>query len=436
MAGRYTSWGRYPAIDQQGREWTDRHVPLPSVAGPVLPFGNGRSYGDVCLNPDGLVLGTRQLDRFLGFDAQTGVLRCEAGVLLADILRYFVPRGWFLPVTPGTQFATVGGAIANDVHGKNHHRAGTFGCFVEQFELLRTDGSRCICSATAHPELFAASIGGMGLTGFISWADIRLRRIAGNAMDEDVIRFANLDEFFTISGESEPWEYTVAWVDCVAKGAALGRGLFMRANHADADIAWKKKPLSMPLTPPFSLVNNLSLRAFNALYYRRQGPDRLSHRVHYDPYFYPLDSIGHWNRMYGPRGFLQYQCAIPMAIGRDAIADILQRIARSGSGSFLAVLKIFGDVKSPGLLSFPMPGVTLALDFPNRGEATQRLFASLDEVVVAAGGRMYPAKDAHMDARLFQAFYPQWQQLETLRDPGIMSGFWKRVSATGGKAHG
>ncbi len=433
MAGRYRSWGGYPAIDQQGRELPDRFSCLPATQGLLLPFGNGRSYGDVCLLPGGEVVGSRRLDRFMAFDPDSGVLRCEAGVLLADILQHFVPRGWFLPVTPGTQYITVGGAIANDVHGKNHHQAGTFGRFVDGFELLRTDGSRLLCTATGNPELYRATIGGMGLTGFITWADLRLRRIGGNAMDEEVLRFRTLDDFFAISADSGQHEYTVAWVDCTARGSSLGRGLFMRANHADADVPLRRRRLSVPFTPPFSLVNGLSLRAFNALYYRKPVPAGRSHRVHFDPYFYPLDSITHWNRMYGPKGFLQYQCVVPMDAGPAAVRAMLQRIADSGTGSFLAVLKVFGSIASPGLVSFPMPGVTLALDFPNHGETTQHLFAQLDAIVAAEGGRFYPAKDAHVGPRQFQASYPQWEQLERLRDPGIQSGFWARVSGKGGE---
>ncbi|HEY9036676.1 MAG TPA: FAD-binding oxidoreductase [Pseudomonadales bacterium] len=431
----FCSWGNYPATAQHGVLLANRHSALPVDQGSLLPFGNGRSYGDVCLNPGGAVVGSRQLNRFMAFDESSGVLRCEAGILLADILHCFVPKGWFLPVTPGTKYVSVGGAIANDVHGKNHHAVGTFGCFVEGFELLRTDGSRQYCSLQQNEALYRASIGGMGLTGFITWADIRLRRVSGSTMNEETIRFSRLDDFFSVSADSASHEYTVAWVDCAASGESLGRGLFMRANHADTEniaVKAKQRSLSVPVMPPVSLVNNWSLRAFNALYYRAPRQNRVSRQVHYDPYFYPLDSIANWNRMYGPKGFLQYQCAIPTDAGKEAIRAILKRIANSGTGSFLAVLKVFGDIASPGLVSFPMPGVTLALDFPNHGEKTQMLFKRLDEIVDAAGGRFYSAKDAHVSAQQFQAAYPAWEQLEALRDPGIMSGFWARVSGKAG----
>jgi len=430
MANGFSSWGRYPAVIQDGSFLQDRFASLPSTSRTMLPYGNGRSYGDVCLNPGGIVVSGQRLDRFIAFDEAAGVLRCEAGVLLADILSVFVPRGWFLPVTPGTKFASVGGSIANDVHGKNHHTAGTFGCFVKGFELLRTDGSRCYCSETSHPDLYRATIGGMGLTGFIVWADIALKRIPGAGMDEEVIRFPSLKEFFRISEESEGHEYTVAWVDGAASGPSLGRGLFMRANHSSQPVPAHRKglPLFVPFTPPLSLVNAFSLKAFNALYYRQYWQDEVCRTVHYDPYFYPLDGIGHWNRMYGPKGFLQYQCVVPLDSGYESIHAMLKCIADSGMGSFLAVLKVFGDKVSPGLVSFPMPGVTLAMDFPNKGDKTLALFSRLDAIVNAEGGRLYPAKDAHVSAAMFQKSYPQWERLESLRDPGIMSGFWARVS--------
>lgn len=432
---RFQSWGRYPAIRQEGSFLLSRHDVLPIPVSTLLPFGNGRSYGDVCLNPDGIVLSSQKLDRFIHFDKKNGVLRCEAGVLLADVLRCFVPQGWFLPVTPGTKYVSVGGAIANDVHGKNHHTAGTFGCVVEGFELLRTDGTRCYCSLHENADLFHGTIGGMGLTGFITWADIRLRKITTPVMDEEIIRFSSLLDFFAIAEDSPAYEYTVAWVDCAATGGSLGRGLFMRANHSSSQGSarpLRKLSLSVPLTPPCSLVNRWSLKAFNAAYYNRYRVEKTVRKIHYDPYFYPLDGIANWNRMYGPRGFLQYQCVVPMAVGKSAIESILKRIASSGMGSFLAVLKEFGALPSPGLVSFPMPGVTLALDFPNQGEKTLALFKQLDEVVDAEGGRIYPAKDAHVSAAQFQAAYPQWEALESIRDPGIMSGFWSRVSDRSG----
>ena len=395
----------------------------------MLPYGNGRSYGDACLNDGGTLLHTRGLDRYIAFDPASGILRCEAGVLFADILDFAVPRGWFLPVTPGTRFITVGGAIANDVHGKNHHGAGTFGEHLLRFELLRSDGTRIECSPTQHADLYSATIAGLGLTGLIVWAEFRLLRIASPWMAQETRRFANLGEFFALSAQSErDYAYTVAWIDCAANGDSFGRGLFFRANHAPVTAATRtprQRRLAVPFTPPFSLINGLSLRAFNELYFRRAREGNAI--VHYEPYFYPLDAVGEWNRIYGPRGFLQYQCVVPPAAAEAAVTELLKRIAASGTGSFLAVLKVFADRAPAGILSFPRAGTTLALDFPNRGAATFSLLDRLDDIVAAAGGAVYPAKDARMSGVRFRQYFPHWQSMLPRIDPKFSSGFWRRV---------
>jgi FAD/FMN-containing dehydrogenase len=380
-----------------------------------------------------VLLDARGLDRYIAFDPGTGILRCEAGVLLSEILELTVPRGWFLAVTPGTKLVTVGGAIANDVHGKSHHRMGTFGCHVRQFELLRSDGTHLLCSPTENPEWYQATIGGLGLTGLILWAEIALKPIANPYIDLETIRYGHLDEFFQLSSESDrDFEYTVSWIDCLARGRSLGRGLFMRANHAAALCPDRPRAphrgFTFPVEPPLSLVNGVTLRAFNFLYYHRQLKKQQRAIVHYDPFFYPLDAIRQWNRLYGRRGFLQYQCVVPFREGAASLQEILGRIAAAGSGSFLAVLKVFGDIASPGLLSFPRPGITLALDFPNRGRKTLDLLESLDEVVRRAGGAVYPAKDARMSRYSFQQYFPQWEMLQRYRDPHFSSSFWRRVT--------
>ena len=427
------SWGRL------GR-WPHTLQPLAGHALPALPLaagqtglahGMGRSYGDVCLNPGGTLWLARGRDRLLGWDESAGLLTCESGVLLQDIQRLMAPRGWLLPVTPGTQIVTVGGAIANDVHGKNHHVAGTFGDHVTALELLRTDGARLRCGPDLEPGWFAATVGGLGLTGFITQATLRLRRVEGPWLDAETIAYHGLDEFFRLSDSSEAgWEHTVAWVDCL--DARSARGIFMRANASAARQGPlpKSRTWRMPLTPPVSLVNGLSLRAFNAAYYRLQQGSAGRKLAHYEPFSYPLDSIHEWNRMYGPRGFYQYQCVLPRAAGQSGIAAMLERIAASGQGSFLAVLKTFGDRAAPGLLSFARPGVTLALDFPNRGAATLALFERLDEVVAQAGGALYPAKDARMPRQLFEQGYPRWREFAAYRDPGIDSAFARRVMSS------
>ncbi len=429
----YVSWGRYPkAIPAAVHRvhWTDEL--LPNTTCSLLPYGNGRSYGDSCLNDGGVLLDMRDLNRMLSFDRSTGVLRCEAGVLLADILVLAVPMGWFLPVTPGTRFVTVGGAIANDVHGKNHHRTGTFGQHVLGMALRRSDRGIVLCSATENTELFHATIGGLGLTGVILWAEIRLRPIANHAVDSETIRFPNLDAFFDLSSESDrDYEYTVAWVDCLARGNALGRGLFMRGSHAAPQErlpAPSGRTRSFPVDMPFPLVNAWSLRAFNNLYYRKQLARVHRSITHYKSFFFPLDNILHWNRLYGRRGFLQYQCVVSPESAKESVRALLEAIATARSGSFLSVLKVFGNRFSPGLLSFPRPGVTLALDFPNQGRRTLDLLDQLDRIVASAGGAVYPAKDARMSGEHFLQYFPRWKEFQRHIDPRFSSSFWRRIT--------
>jgi len=436
-----SSWGnlvRSSSTVYGLRSRSDAFPAIP-VGSTILPYGNGRSYGDSCLNPDGALLLTRSMDRFIAFDRDAGLITCEAGVLLADILQLTIPTGWFLAVVPGTSAVTVGGAIANDVHGKNHHRAGTFGRHVREFELLRSDGQRLTCSPERNADWFGATIGGLGLTGLITCAQLQLRRVAGAEMELEVIRFANLDEFFRLSEVSDQnFEYTVAWIDCLSRGRSLGRGLLQRANHSVSPVEHPKHRLghlAVPFTPPFSLVNTATLRLFNFLYYHRPRTKR-RHREHFQSFFFPLDSVANWNRLYGPRGFYQYQCVIPGQAGPEMTTELLEKIAQSGQGSFLAVLKQFGSLTSPGMLSFPQCGVTLALDFPNTGARIERLFTQLDEIVAAAGGRLYPAKDARMPAELFRNSYPRWSEFERYVDPAFSSGFWRRVAQGEVVVHG
>lgn len=430
MTQQISSWGRLGRYPHQTHSLVSGRRALPGFEGSCtgLAYGNGRSYGDVCLNPaNGLWL-TKGLDRFLSFDPNTGVLACEAGVLLRDIQRLLVPRGWMLPVTPGTQLITVGGAIANDVHGKNHHRLGSFGDHVLQIVLQRTDGEAIVCGPSDKPEWFAATVGGLGLTGVMLQAQLQLRRVQGAWLATETLPYANLASFFKLADDSEAsWEHTVSWIDCISGGG--GRGIFMRGNHVagHAGLAPKGKPLTVPLVPPVSLVNRLSLRPFNAAYYHLQAAKAGQSLAHYEKFFYPLDNIHEWNRIYGPRGFYQYQSVMPRQVGADAVQAMLAEIARSGDGSFLAVLKTFGDRQALGMLSFPQPGVTLALDFPNKGERTLQLFARLDAIVREAGGRIYAAKDARMPRDLFEAGYPRLAEFNQYRDPGISSALSRRL---------
>lgn len=393
-----------------------------------LPFGMGRSYGDSCLNPGGSLWMTNNLSRFLSFNPVDGVLRCEAGIQLRDIQDVMIPKGWALPVTPGTQFVTVGGAIANDVHGKNHHVSGSFGNHLLSFHLIRTDGTVIVCAPDQNSDWFEATVGGLGLTGLIVQVELKLKRISGPWLDTEAIPFSSLDTFFQLSDESERrWEYTVSWIDCLHKGST--RGIFMRANHV-ASLGQEEPNASkrtMPIVPPFSLVNRFTLQAFNTAYYELKKRNSGRKLIHYKPFFYPLDNILEWNRIYGPRGFYQYQMVVPRDQGYDSVAEVLAAIAASGQGSFLAVLKTFGNQRSRGMLSFPQPGVTLALDFPNNGSKTHALFTRLDAIVRRAKGRLYLAKDARMSRDFFEECYPNFSKFINFRDPGISSSISRRL---------
>jgi len=425
---KVSSWGRLSALPHEVIELADRDRLASSLAAhrPGIAFGLGRSYGDECLNPQGVLWSTASLDRLISFDEASGRLVCEAGVRLLDIQRLMIPRGWSLPVVPGTQLVTVGGAIANDVHGKNHHRAGTFGDHVTALRLHRTDGETIDCGPAERQDWFAATVGGLGLTGVIGQAELQLRRTPGPWLEAQTLPFRGLDAFFELSSTSETeWEHTVSWIDCTS-GADV-RGLFMRANsvaHARPTKIARQK--NFPFTPPVSLVNRLTLRALNETYYAVHSRQAGRRVVHYEPFLYPLDGIGQWNRLYGPKGFYQYQCVVPPASGRQAVQEMLVAIARAGEGSILAVLKTFGDRTPPGLLSFVAPGVTLALDFQNRPGVLQ-LFERLDAIVRTAGGRLYPAKDARMSREMFEATYPRLGEFVAYRDPGIGSAMSRRL---------
>jgi FAD/FMN-containing dehydrogenase len=412
--------------------WRSDPLPLDGIEAAVLPYACGRSYGDSCLNAGGVLLDVSQLDRLIAFDRERGILRCEAGATLAEILDLIVPHGWFLPVVPGTRWVSLGGAIANDIHGKNHHRAGTFGTHVTRLELARSGGERIVCAP--GDDLFQATIGGLGLTGVILWAEIRLKRVPGPGIAGEQIRFPDLAGFFALAEEDQSFEYTVAWVDCLARGARLGRGIYMRGDHAPLERGTVSPLVAsrwrVPVDMPDGLINGLTVRLFNQAYYRAQLGTRRRIMIRYAPFFFPLDGIADWARLYGPRGFVQYQCVVPEAPGGEPIRTILRRISRSGQPASLAVLKRFGGLKSPGLLSFPREGITLAVDFAFRGSTTLALLDELDAIVRDANGAVYPAKDARMSPASFRAFFPAHERLEAHRDPRFSSSFWRRVHAS------
>ena len=432
----HESWGRYPSARQEVIPLNWSKDSWPATEKKVLPRGLGRSYGDCCLNDDGVLLETTPLDRLLDFNPSTGILTCESGVTLAEIIRVFSPRGYFPPVVPGTKFVTVGGAIANDVHGKNHHQAGTFGCHVKSLALRRSSGEILACSAESNPELFAATIGGLGLTGVILRAEIILKPIASSVIEVESVRFEDFDSFWDLAVASEQtYEYTVAWMDCLPGRPC--RGLFLRGDHADgepgipvsAPAAIADSLFEVPDVIPDFLMNSWTMRAFNFAYFHRQTSRLSRKRVGVDPFFFPLDAVGSWNRLYGTRGFLQHQCVIPQDENRSSARRILGYIKGCSDRVFcsLAVVKTFGDRRSPGILSFPRKGITFALDFPADRRETFALLDRIDGIVRDSGGAIYPAKDARMSPETFRASFPRWKEFARQIDPAFSSGFWRRV---------
>ncbi len=394
-----------------------------------LAVGNGKSYGDSAQSDSGILVRSRESARILSFDAQSGILKAEPGVTLGEIILHIGPHGWFPPVTPGTKHVTLGGAIANDVHGKNHHRRGSFGAHVISFDLLRSDGVTRRCSAQEHMNLFQATIGGFGLTGMILSATVQLMKVGSADVAEQVTSFKSLEEYLALAEEADQAnEYSVAWLDQLNAG---GRGLLMTANHAETGsfAPHPSKPkLTVPFQPPLNCLNGLSLSAFNALYFNSKGRNRGVKTSAYDGFFYPLDQVGNWNFLYGPKGLYQHQSVIPFDAAVSALPQLLSASRKAGQASFLTVLKRFGTMASPSLTPFARPGYTLTLDFPNRGAKTLALLAELDRITVDAGGAVNAYKDARMSAQTFAASYPNWRQLEALRDPAFVSDFWLRTA--------
>jgi decaprenylphospho-beta-D-ribofuranose 2-oxidase len=415
-----SGWGRFPMRDCKtlGLRETGEIGQLLAQTRCLIPRGNGRAYGDAALNPDTTLL-MGACDRFLEFDTCNGIVECEAGLLLSDLLEVAVPRRWFPPVVPGTKFVTIGGLIAADVHGKNHHVDGSFGRHVESLRLAMADGAIVNCSRSENSEIFAATFGGMGLTGVILSARIRLRRIASSMIDESVIRAPSLDVLLELFNEHRTATYSVAWIDCLSGGRYFGRGVLMLGEHAGADAApssigsprfKRRSALSVPIELPISPLNRWSIKIFNELYYRLQTPRR--RLTHYDRFFFPLDGVDNWNRLYGRHGFIQYQCVIRENESPRALRSILTIIREMGLGSFLSVLKKLGATTR--FLSFPMEGYTITLDFPVSAITTKAL-ARLDAVVAEHSGRIYLAKDARAPQALIEQGYPEIEAFRALR---------------------
>lgn len=409
---KLTSWGKYPVIESTvNAPLTAQNLSKSEFIG--TPRGLGRSYGDSALSEK--IIATTHLNHFISFDEEKGVLCCEAGVSLAEILTVFVPKGWFLYVTPGTKFVSVGGAIASDVHGKNHHLEGSFSDYVISLKLM-IDSKEVICSKEINTDLFYATCGGMGLTGVIIEATFQLRPVHSAYINQKVIKAENLDTALTLFDQYEDSTYSVAWIDCLSTGKNLGRSLLMFGEHAEhGELSpHKKASLMIPLNMPSFFLNKYSIQAFNFAYYHKQQKNEQTDIVHYDSFFYPLDSINNWNRMYGKSGFTQYQFVIPKSAGKEGLKEILETIAHSKQGSFLAVLKVFGK-GNKNMLSFPMEGYTLALDF-KINKKVFLLLNKLDDIVNKYNGRLYLTKDVRMSQGMFKESYPEWEEFQKIRE--------------------
>lgn len=415
------SWGLQPPSHPAAVRpifWRDQAAGFVNAPGPTrLAYGRGRSYGDVCLNNGATLIPTGALDRIIAYDRQAGVLTAEAGMTFSQILEVIVPDGWFTPVTPGTSRLTLGGAVANDVHGKEHATQGTFGRHVAELVLWRSGAGRLVCGPEENAALFRATIGGLGLTGLVTQVTVRLLRIAGPWVESKTAAgdFAEL-------GASNS-RYSVAWLN----SANGGHAMVTTGDFAAGPPAKPRRAFNVPPVFPSGLLNRQTLNALNWL--RARQPAR-SGRVSHEAFFHPLDRLSGWNHLYGRRGFYQHQCVIPLAAGVKPIHALLREMRRRGGASFVTVLKAFGPLPSPGLLSFPMEGWTLALDLPNAGQPTLDLLDALDAIVLDARGRLYPAKDARMSPATFRAGYPQWEEFARFVDPAFSSGFWRRVTST------
>ena len=415
MITQLANWGNYPKAqvsEIKNSSATELTRSLINDNIPSIARGNGRCYGDASLAKR--VLCSLQFDYVSSFDRQLGIFECESGVLLERVLEIIVPKGWFLPVTPGTKFITIGGAVASDIHGKNHHVDGSFCDHVLEIDLILSNGNVVTCSTVENQELFEATRGGMGLTGFILRVKFRLKKIETSYIKQTQVKASSLSHLLELFHEYKDYTYTMSWIDCLKRGKHFGRSILMAGEHARIDdlsakqkgkhlIPYSDTLLTLPVTLPSFVLNQYTVKGFNYLYYHKNLKKILNSIVPYDPFFYPLDKILEWNKGYGPNGFLQYQFVLPMEASVQGMTDILHRINKKGMGSFLAVFKVFG--KQDSLISFPMEGCTLALDFPVRAD----LFPFLDEldsIVLDYGGRLYLTKDARMKPEVFWKGYP------------------------------
>lgn len=401
---KVTNWGNFPIVEKEMKsdDSVSQIKKFVRENNEVIARGNGRCYGDASLGEH--IFSTKRLNKFISFDRINGIIECEAGVLLSEVLEVAVPQGYFLYVTPGTKFITVGGAIASDVHGKNHHAEGCFSEYVTEFKLMDENAEVITCSREENSDKFWATIGGMGLTGIILSAKFKLKNIESVYIRQESIKADNLDEIFRLFEESEDWTYNVAWIDCFQKGKNLGRSILMRGEHAlKAELPSRMQKKSLRLKPKFSptvpfyfpgfVLNTFTIKIFNYLYYNKQRNKQVNNFIDYDSFFYPLDFVNDWNKIYGKSGFIQYQMMIPKNHGKEGMRKILETIANSGNGSFLAVLKLYGKENPLAYNSFPFEGYSLALDF-KVNKKLRKLVDRLDDIVEQYGGRIYLTKDS------------------------------------------
>jgi decaprenylphospho-beta-D-ribofuranose 2-oxidase len=421
MRKKIANWGNYPVMESDEKQFSFTDELQQAVAGKtrIIARGNGRCYGDASLADT--TLNTLKYDKALSFDTEQGIFECQSGMLLSDILTVIVPKGWFLPVTPGTKFITVGGAVGSDVHGKNHHVDGSFSNHIVDIDILLASGELITCSPTLHTDLFEATYGGMGLTGIITRVKFRLKKIETAYIKQKQVKAENLEHIIRLFDEYKHYTYSVAWIDCLKKGAHFGRSILILGEHAKVEELNeqqkkdplqlpKKKQINFPINLPSWVLNKLTVKAFNFLYYGKNFKKEINNIVSYEPFFYPLDAILNWNRGYGKKGFIQYQFVLPLD-AKQGLVEILQRISDKGMGSFLAVLKVFG--KQDSLISFPMEGYTLALDFPVR-DGLFDFCDELDQLVLKYGGRLYMSKDARMKPEVMIAGYPELSRFKEI----------------------
>jgi decaprenylphospho-beta-D-ribofuranose 2-oxidase len=419
MKKRIANWGNYPVIESDEKRFAfqDQLVSLVKSNSAFIARGNGRCYGDASLG--GNTISTLSFDKILSFDTQAGVFECQSGITLDRVLEVIVPKGWFLPVTPGTKFITVGGAVASDVHGKNHHVDGSFSNHIIDMDVMTESGEVLTCSREKFADLFEATCGGMGLTGVITRIKFDLKKIESSYIAQKQVKAKNLEEVLELFTKYQNYTYSVAWIDCLKSGKGFGRSILILGEHASVDQLPdsrkadplklpRKKQLSFPFYLPSWTLNNFTVRIFNELYYAKNTRREQNNIVSYEPFFYPLDAILHWNRGYGRKGFVQYQFVLPLA-AKNGLVEILNRISKNGLASFLAVLKVFG--RQDDMISFPTEGYTLALDFPVR----DKLFPFLDELdalVLQYGGRIYMSKDARMNPLTLRQGYPRIEEFK------------------------